>query len=622
MRSSAGFRTVALLANAVDALSLPEISVRALGRRLSRRDDSANNVTIPAAISIAPSQYWDGNDGPWSSFPLQLGGGTVQTQNVRVMPSTASYNTWVIDPLGCPQYYYPNCANSRGFLYDHNQSVTYVPVSEFGTEVEENLGLDTSGYAGYEDITLGWQGSGGPKVDHAPLFDIADSKYWIGIFGLNPLPTNFTNLNAPQPSFMESLSSNNTIPSTAYAYTAGNQYRFNKVYGSLTLGGYDQNRFKPTNVTFGFYEDISRDLLVNLKSITTDKNIASTSNLLPGGQISIYLDSTVPSIWLPENACSAFESAFGLTWNSTVQRYIVNGTAHSRLTNLNPTVSFTLANNTGSTVTIDLPYAAFDLNVSWPIVDNGTTEYYFPLMRAANDTQYTLGRAFFQEAYLIADYDRGNFTVAPCSWDQTAVQNTAIEPILSPNWTTIAERQRSSDNGSSGFPAGAIAGVVVGIIVVIAILGLILYFIRRKKNRTKRQRLAELEAKNPDAAKNSHDSSGEGKPFISAPMGGELGGDGEIHELTAPHKAYAQEMDSPHKLDPNKVGYSEMEGAGYFGPGKGGAHEMPGQGAIYEMPGSDVQELSAGRDGFGQSQGMHGQGYDVKGGPGQQDFLR
>ena len=214
-------------------------------------------------------------DGPWSSIPLQLGGGTVQTQNVRVFPSTAGYNTWVINPQGCPDFYGNKCADERGFLYNQNLSVTYTPESIYDTQLETNLGLQTTGYGGYETITLGWQGSGGPELDHMPLFDIADPNYWIGLFGLNPLPTNFSTLNNPQPSFMHTLYNQSKIPSTSYGYTAGNQYRFNEVYASLTLGGYDTNRFTPTETTFGFYQDIERDLLVNLKSITSDKSSPS-----------------------------------------------------------------------------------------------------------------------------------------------------------------------------------------------------------------------------------------------------------------------------------------------------------------------------------------------------------
>ena len=537
-------------------------------------------------------------DGPWSSIPLQLGGGNVQTQNVRVFPSTAAYNTWVINAQGCPDWLGEDCANERGFLYNKNDSLTYLAESIYDTEIEKNLGLGTVGNGGYETIELGWQGSGGPSIDHMPLFDIADLAYWIGLFGLNPLATNFSTLNNPQPSYMHSLYNQSKIPSISYGYTAGNQYRFNQVYGSLTLGGYDSNRFTPTETTFGFYQDIERDLLVNLKSVTA--NGSSPSDLLPDGQISIYLDSTVAQIWLPESACAAFEAAFDLTYNSTVGRYLVNNTLHEALLESNPSITFTLVNNNGSEVDITLPYAAFDLTLAAPIVvngtilDNTTTSRYFPLQRAANDTQYTLGRTFFQEAYLIADYDRGNFTVAPCAWDETNVVTTSLDSILSPEWQEKAD-SKSKSSGSSSFSSGAIVGVVVGVVAVIALLLLALWLVRRKKKQ-RNAGVAHLASQNADTdAKSLDGANGEGKPFISQPMGGELGGDGEIHELTAPHKNAPQEMDSPYRTDPNKVGYSEMEGAGYFGPGKGGAHEMHGSAPVFEMEGSAVQELGPGR---------------------------
>ena len=37
--------------------------------------------------------------------------------------------------------------------------------------------------------------------------------------------------------------------------------------------------------------------------------------------------------------------------------------------------------------------------------------HYFPLRRANGESQYILGRTFLEEAYVIADYERMNFTV-------------------------------------------------------------------------------------------------------------------------------------------------------------------------------------------------------------------
>jgi len=163
------------------------------------------------------------------------------------------------------------------------------------------------------------------------------------------------------------------------------------------LGGYDASRFTPNNVDFQFASDISRDLVVGLQSITFSDSKTTDQHLLSEG-ILTFIDATVPHIWLPQDACTLFEDAFGITYNNTVDRYLVNDTVHKQLQSQNASVSFVLGNdvNGGATVNITLPYAAFDLQVGTPIVNS--TQNYFPLRRAANDTQYTLGRTFLQEA--------------------------------------------------------------------------------------------------------------------------------------------------------------------------------------------------------------------------------
>ena len=171
-----------------------------------------------------------------------------------------------------------------------------------------------------------------------------------------------------------------------------------KAVGSLTLGGYDSSRFTPNNYTFNFAADISRDLVVALQSIQYSDSSTKNKELLPSGSILTFIDSTVPHIWLPLDACRAFEDAFGIVYDNQTQLYLVNNTLHSTLTTRNANVSFIMGNNVqgGPTVNITFPYAAFDLQVSAPIVN--TTQRYFPLRRAANDSQYTLGRTFLQES--------------------------------------------------------------------------------------------------------------------------------------------------------------------------------------------------------------------------------
>ena len=70
---AAGYALV--LAQYAAALSVFGHEEKSMEKRLLRRADEDANVTIPAAISVAPSQYWDGNGmdtlfnmnnlGPW-----------------------------------------------------------------------------------------------------------------------------------------------------------------------------------------------------------------------------------------------------------------------------------------------------------------------------------------------------------------------------------------------------------------------------------------------------------------------------------------------------------------------------------------------------------------------------
>jgi hypothetical protein len=170
------------------------------------------------------------------------------------------------------------------------------------------------------------------------------------------------------------------------------------VPGSLTLGGYDESRFTANNLTFPFSADDSKPLTLGLQAIEATNTFQGVVSLLPQG-ILTFIDSTVPEIWLPIAACKIFEAAFGLQYDDSTERYLVNETIHANLTAMNPVFTLKLGNDvdTTDTIVINMPYKAFDLQASWPIY--GRTTNYFPLRRADNDTQYTLGRTFLQEAY-------------------------------------------------------------------------------------------------------------------------------------------------------------------------------------------------------------------------------
>ena len=138
--------------------------------------------------------------------------------------------------------------------------------------------------------------------------------------------------------------------------------------------------------------------MVGVQSISSTESNGKTTELLTSG-ILAFIDSTIPYIYLPLEVCQAFENAFGLEWDPVTELYLISSSEHSALVARNLNFTFTLGNtvDSGTTTNIVLPYAAFDLTVNSPVANVNESSSYFPLKRG-NDSQYTLGRTFLQEA--------------------------------------------------------------------------------------------------------------------------------------------------------------------------------------------------------------------------------
>ena len=151
----------------------------------------------------------------------------------------------------------------------------------------------------------------------------------------------------------------------------------------------------PNTVDFRLLDDADRNTVVAIQGISFS---GTTTRSLLSEPIFAFIDSTDPNIWLPASACRKFAEAFSLELESGSNRYIINSTHREALRSAKPWVAFSLSNDLegGNSVNIQLPYGAFDKELLYPLAANKT--FYFPLRQAANDTQYTLGRTFLQEA--------------------------------------------------------------------------------------------------------------------------------------------------------------------------------------------------------------------------------
>jgi len=451
-------------------------------------------VTVPAPISVATSERWEGNDGPWSTFTFRVG---TPAQDVRLLIGMAGQETWAVGTGGCAANEPSNCPDLRGNLFNLNASSTWVSTTTIwnntgyyilGNEIGNDLGIDPAGEYGFDTVGLSYSSTTEPTLNRTIVAMFIDTAYYLGQFGISPRPTNFTvntvnssALDDPQPSYLSLLKSNGDIPSLSWGYQTGSYYRsqtYSNAYGSLVLGGYDTSRYSGTPLSMDMGTDDGRELVVGIQAINY-QSVSESSSLLQT-PILAALDSTQPNIWLPADTCALFEEAFGITWNDTAQMYFLNSTLHSTLLAQNASVTFKLgaATTGGNTTSITLPYGAFDLTASFPLAANSTP--YFPLKRAANSTQYTLGRAFMQEAYIFADYERRNFSLASAQWPPGTEYLVAIQPVAN-----SSSNGTYTSNSSSGLSGGAIAGIVVGaVVVILLVVGIAaVILIRRRKSR-------------------------------------------------------------------------------------------------------------------------------------------
>ncbi|KAI8680822.1 Peptidase A1 domain-containing protein [Fusarium sp. Ph1] len=536
----------------------------------------ACQASSPSAIVIPPSQYFEGNDGPWSSFNVRVG---TTHQDARVLVSTAAPETLVIlSEYGCSERIFDdvptNCAVSRGNLFNPNESSTWHNLGIFGINDGEvglgaNLGYQQPAQFGLDVLGVGLvDGSGGITLKNQTVGGIATaSPFYLGIFGINNQPLNFTSLgNFSSPSFLTTLKDQKRIPSLSWSYTAGAIYRLKKVYGQLIFSGYDTSRFTENAVTFTMADDITRDLVVALQAIIYSG--ADQASLLPS-PINIYIDSTDPNIWLPKSAVEAFESAFDLTLDEDSNLYLINDTHHNSLLKLDAEVSFRLSDvlDGGDTVTITLPYQAFALRAEYPLVEKSS--YYFPLKLAANESQYTLGRTFLQEAYLTADYERHVFNISQCTWDGGADETlVTILPKSSQSGSNSDggkdsdPSDDSSDNkAQNSLSTGAIVGIVIGVVAVIAAAGA--FFIIRRRRQSAKQ------APNGPARNEETDTGADSPGF----------GKSELHaNAIKPHTELMGDVHHFHEL------HSESkEAVGQTGRGS----------PLYELVGSDVPKVPA-----------------------------
>jgi hypothetical protein len=442
---------------------------------------------------ILDATSWAGNDGNWSTWPIQVG---TPPQQFHVLPATSHGEIWVSLPEGCQSSSMPifpnasSCGASRGAGifedtqssgYQKNVSTTWSETGIYALPVQDGLFEDDQNGLYGTDVVGLRNDTGSVEVAEHSVVGLATKDFWLGSLGVAQRAANFTVERAIVPSLLDGLKEQNVTPSAAFGLDVGASYRrwalrianelchltvvADNAPGSLIIGGYDRGASEDAGISVSNIASLA--LTVNARSIvlsnTLQGTVSVTHDLL---SLPMVLDSTVSQLWLPRVVCDELETSLGLIYDLSTELYAVNDTAHSKLVELAPTFAFTLAADSTSneTTTVVLPYAAFDLQAGLPVY-NATTNY-FPIRRASKKS--VLGRAFLQEAYLVVDWERSNFTISPAANRQNRTRD--VVPILSPR----------EARHSPALSVGAIVGIVIGAVIVVVLLVAVLWWWKRR----------------------------------------------------------------------------------------------------------------------------------------------
>lgn len=365
-------------------------------------------------FSVNPSKEWLGNDGNWSTFTVVVG---TPPQRFQVLPATSLSYTLLVNGSGCEKNAPIDCSTLRGrllnteaFLQSRWQKLTsaegsdtfYLPFPATQLALESHIECDLGVT---NTVSLDWSGSSVNSGDlqNQLVAGFAATQPFLGLFGLSYWSSWPADDATWYPSPLQELVNMSVVSSATWGYTAGARYRSEEARGSLTFGGYDSSRVNMSEALsdIPFTNRTGQELMLTISKVTF--GASDYPEMHSVNVESVVLDSSIPDIWLPDDICSMFENQYGLQWDSEHEIYLITEAQHENLTRSNIPVSFSLAvdGRPSETITIELPYSAFDHTIQWPlanITDNTTSYHYFPLKKSGENALNFLGRTFFQEA--------------------------------------------------------------------------------------------------------------------------------------------------------------------------------------------------------------------------------
>ncbi len=370
-------------------------------------------------------------------------------------------------------------------------------------------------------------------------------------------------------SFPGSLAANNSIPSNSFGLHYGSA-SLNAI-GSLTWGGYDQSRVLGDVGTFNLVYGNQYDMVLYLLDVeigvekgSSPFNASSFTGLLQLNSSSdqpINIIPNLPYMYMTPETCAAIAQHLPVVLSTYTNLYLWDTTdsRFEKIINSPSYLAFVFQNSGVANLTVKVPFQLLNLTLDAAIVS--PPQQYFPCQpfhASDGSSDYILGKAFLQAAFLGMNWQQNKFFVAQAPGPRAAATNLQpIEPAdetIKSNpisdfssswdqiWTPIAASSRNNTTGAapttsvsslstgSGLSSGAKAGIAVGVVIgVLALAVLSILFLRRRRigkappeqDLVHQESYIELSASENPAPL---EKDGQG-------IGNEVGGDGLPHEI-------------------------------------------------------------------------------------------
>jgi hypothetical protein len=283
------------------------------------------------------------------------------------------------------------------------------------------------------------------------------------------------------------------------------------------------------------------------------------------------IDSNRPYLYLPPGTVDSIAEKLSLQYDAGTDHYMINDQTHQKLLKLQPQLTFQFGMSFGSAdnVAITLPYSSLSLQLGTSLSTAANNSRYFPIRKMINPVQSVLGRAFLQNAYLIADYERRTFSVHQVRFSDFAPDVRKIAPGTTGNTldTWEAESKDPLPSQPRRLPVAAVAGIIFGsiafAILVVVILGFCWRRLRHAKAVAEIQgddtKIAELDSKHSRSIEEADSRSiqielcSEAAPREMPDSEGEFSGFFSHAELDQDAKKVTHELEASSADDGSKI---------------------------------------------------------------------